>query len=486
MNKTLTTRDRVRGFVLRPVAFLLCCAVLLAAASADALAQSYRDRVADYLLFYYVGFPNNDHPNYKPVLLDNQAILAGTESGDFWEDSDVAVLQEFVGGALRDPSSGGSARFQYFLSQILGIRGARASVYLIDDVEKPLADGGKVATRRYSAAIDASGERVWPAATNSSRAKSYAGSFAIGAYNVVSDRDAKSAFLHELTHLELETDERPHLFMAGGKSYVYGTDGDHYATELIPDLSRTFDEAVANSMELLYDEGEAQETFRRFQPDDYIRVEVSVPDPSSVTGPISPDLWLDDQIQAAGARPFSTLDGYAFYMIGDLPARFIIHNELVLALVFAEYTRRHIGLDAYVRAIRRANQRIIAQKAQLKSYGSRATISSIANFTEALCEVGSEGVNPTETSVSADPSPALLPLAYLDYFTGLSAESQAEFSALFDDQLSEAWVELYWTVGRPTVDSVLGDAMGQGRLTATNYSDLDLIAQAFGAAGNQL
>ena len=95
-------------------------------------------------------------------------------------------------------------------------------------------------------------------------------------------------------------------------------------------------------------------------------------------------------------------------------------------------------------------------------------------------------MNPTETSVSAEPSAALLPLAYLDYFTGFAAQSQAEFSALFDDQLSEAWVELYWTVGRPTVDSVLGDTVGQGRLTTTSYSDLDSIAQAFGAPGNQL
>jgi hypothetical protein len=236
----------------------------------------------------------------------------------------------------------------------------------------------------------------------------------------------------------------------------------------------------------LYDDAEAQQTFGRFQPDDYIQVEVAVPDPSRVTGAVSPDLWLDDQIQAAGARPTSTSDGYAFYRISDLPARFIIHNELVLALVFAEYTRRHIGLGSYVRAIRLANQQIIAQKAQLKSYGSRATISSIANFTQALCEVGAGGVNPTETSVSAEPSPSLLPLAYLDYFTGLAAQTQAEFSALFDDQLSDAWVELYWTVGRPTVDSVLGDAMGQGRLSTTSYADLDLIAQAFGAVGNQL
>ena len=480
------SRVRQLGFLKALFLPLVLCSGFLLSATADASAQSYRERVADYLLFYYVGFPNNDHPNYKPVLLDNQAILAGTESGDFWDDADVAVLQEFVRAALRDPSDGGTARFQHFLSRILDIRGGRAGVYLIDDMERPLADGGKVATRRYSASTDQSGARVWPSATASSRRKSYAGSFTIGAYNVSSDSDARSAFLHELTHLQLETDERPHLFMAGGKSYVYGTDGDHYSNELIPDLSRTFDEAVANSIELLYDEAEARRTFRQFQPDDYIAVEVAVPDPSGVSGAVSPDLWLDDQIQAAGARPFRTSNGYAHYLIGDLPARFIVHNEFVLALVFSEYTRRHIGLDRYVRAIRQANRRILAQQDQLKAYGSRETISSIANFLESLCQEGTGGVDPTEASVSAEPSPALLPLAYLDYFTGLAAQSQAEFSALFDDQLSEAWVEFYWTVGRPAVDSVLGDTMGSGRLTATDWTDLDLIAQAFGVTGNAM
>lgn len=471
----------------RALYLLLATTALAAPAGGDLSAQSDRERIADYLLFYYVGFPNNEHPSYRPQRLDNQAIMAGTESGDFWIDDDVAVLHDFVRSALQEPPDAQTARFQRLLAQILDIRGERAAVYLIDDVEQALANDGRVARRRYGASVDQSGGRVWPSAT-SSRRSSYAGSFAIGAHYATSAPRARSAFLHELTHLQLETDERPHLFIVAGKSYVYGTDGDHYANELIPDVSRTFDEAVANSMELLYDDAEAQETFEQFQPDDFVTVEVAIPDPSETTGPsIAPEVWLDDQIQAAGGRPVRTRGGYAIYEIGSLPARFIVHNELVLALAFSEYVRRHAGLNGYIEAIRRANDRMMAARDELEGYdASRLTISSTANLIEVLCELGAEGGIDPRTASTSEPTPALLPLAFLDYFTGLAARDEADFAALFDGQVSAEWIRQYWNVGRPAVDAVVGEVMGGGRLRATVYSDLDEIANAFGAAGNQL
>lgn len=465
----------------------LVCIVLVCTTPMDAVGQSARERIADYLLFYYVEFPNNDNKSYNPQLLDNQQVMAGTESGDFWLDSDVAVLHEFVRAALQEPPDAETARFQLMLSRILDIRGGRAAVYLIDDVGQELADEGKVVRRRYASSVDRSKKHVWPSAHSSSRSKSYVGSFSIGAYYANSDTRARSAFLHELMHLQLETDERPHLFMTSDKHYVYGADGDHYSNELIPDLSRTFDEAVANTMELLYDQEEARETFDTFQPDDRVAVEVAIPGQSESHDAIAPEVWLDDQIHAAGVRPIKTSGGYAVYRIADLPPRFIVHNELILALTFSEYVRRHIGFDEYVQVIRRANQRIASARDELKDYGkSRLTISATANFVQVLSEAGvRSGADPTTTS-TAEAGAELLPLAFFDFFTGMAAQSEEEFAALFDGQLSEDWVRLYWTVGRPTLDATIGDAMGEGRLTATDYSDLDLIANAFGAPGNQM
>ncbi len=476
-----------RGSRAALVVQLLACIGLVVASPADVAGQSARERLADYLLFYYVEFPNNDDQSYKPQLLDNQQIMAGTESGDFWLDNDVAVLHEFVRAALQEPPNAETARFQMMLSRILDIRGGRAAVYLVDDVGQPLADDGRVVRDRYGSSVDQSGKYVWPSARSSSRSKSYVGSFSMGAHYANSDARARSAFLHELMHLQLETDERPHLFISSGKHYVYGTDGDHYGNELIPDLSRTFDEAIANTMELLYDVGEARETFGSFQPDDRVLVEVAIPDPTKSHSSLAPEVWLDDQIREAGVRPYKTWNGYAMYRIADLPPRFIVHNELILALIFSEYVRRHIGFDEYVGVIRRANQRLASARDELKDFGkSRLTISATANFIQILCEEGTRsGVDPTTTS-TAEPGAELLPLAFLDFFTGMAAETEEEFSDLFDGQLSEDWIRLYWTVGRPTLDAALGETMGQGRLTSTEYSDLDLIANAFGAPGNQM
>lgn len=448
-----------------------------------------RQRLADYLLLYYVDRPNDESEAYRPQLLDGDAIVRGEEEGGFWLDSDVPQLHEIVRSLLGPPGDATTARFQRYVAALLDVRGKRVAVYLIDDLGQVLQDGGANARRRYGASIDQSEKRVWPSA-RTRREGALAGSFSTGAYNLESLADARSTFLHELTHIQTATDMRSHLFRVRARdwNFRYGKDGTHYLTEVLPDLTSAYSEGLAGAVQLLFEPDLARTAFERFGPDDRLYVEAARPSRAKYGSGRHPDIWLYDQIVDAGI-PHRILDRncadddscYVSVRIGDLPARFLVHNERVLSMVVAEYAGRHLGLTGFLRAVRRANASLESERATWTGAASRLTISGIAHLFDALCREGAEGRDiALDVSPPADEAiPYLLPLALLDYFTGRSAESKNAFAELFQGQLPGELLTAYWEAGRPRLDGLLPSASGPG---AHSYGDLDRIADAFGVA----
>lgn len=453
-----------------------------APARGEAEAATPRERIASYLLIYYVSDPNNANPRYRPQLLDPKDLLAGRETADFWNDPDIPGLQDLVRGLVMEPTDPDTRRFQAAVADLLDVRGKRVAVYLIDDAGHPLRDDGKVAEERYAASVDGDGTGVWPSSQDdealSLTGEELAGSFSTGEVNLSSVSYARSTFVHELTHVQALSDGQPHLYFVGGVSFSYGEDGSHASNELLPNLSMVYDEAVANAMEMLYDPGQVHEAFD-WLTDGAVVVERTRPDAKKAAATdLMPDVWLFDELKAAGAREFpATSRGgpqYAQFGMEDFPGRYLLHNETAMAVVLAESARRTVGRRGLLRALYRTNQ-VVKRARKSTTRQNRVSQQELASL---LTELGEEilgGTDPTTALVSGGPMDHLLPLAYLDYMIGRDAATKEAFADLFGGQLDPAWLQVYWEVGRPRLDEIL-PAVTQIPRT---FADLDTIQAAF-------
>lgn len=446
-----------------------------------------RERIASYLLIYYVGDPNNANPRYRPQLLDAKDLLAGKETADFWRDSDIPGLQDLARALVMEPTDADTRRFQSLVADLLDVRGKRVAVYLIDDAGQPLRDGGKVVEDRYGASVDEAGTAVWPSAQDdealSLDGDKLAGSFSAGEARLTSAAFARSTFLHELTHVQALSDAQPHLYFVDGVSFTYGADGRHPGNELLPNLSMVYDEAAANAMEMLYDPGQVREAFE-WLGDGVVAVERTRPDPKKAAkANVMPDVWLFDELKAAGAaeNPATAKNAsqYARFELKNLPGRFLLHNEEAMAVVLAESARRTVGVRGLLRALYRTNQ-VVKQARKSPTRMNRLSEQELAHL---LTELGSEilgGTDPTAALTSGAPMSHLLPLAYLDYVIARDAATQAEFADLFGGQLDPAWLQVYWEVGRPRLDEILPAVTQAPR----RFADLDAIEAAFAAGSD--
>ena len=69
-----------------------------------------------------------------------------------------------------------------------------------------------------------------------------------------------------------------------------------------------------------------------------------------------------------------------------------------------------------------------------------------------MCEAGLPKGETAATVLKTDaPKTYLLPLAYVDYFTGYNAKTAKEFNAIFENKMPRLWVNMYWNHGRETV-----------------------------------
>jgi len=443
-------------------AFCLATPVLTQASPAD------RAILRDKLSFRYVDQPNNGASTYEPMVLDNAGIMAGTESGAFWADQSMRSLQELVRALLCDSARGGDDRLQSYAVGVLQIVNKPVIVYLLKDTNGPIT---AIAQTNWGACMSPS-NRAWPCAINMSfiddwyqecarrgripsptkrRDVKWAGQMALGAYEAY-NRNRQwvlGTFIHELVHTQDRSDDRGHLFWVQNQPFNYGQDGRHFWNEAVPDLASTYKEGIANTLSFLYDNQKMQDTFRWFADNGFVMVEKANASPSAgpgdgpcVAAAPSRDVWLYDQLRNAGAREIASPNpnpypNYAVFRIRDLPPRFIVYNEMILALVFSQYAQR-LGVQRFLSALRAADAQLF-----------RTSTSGSAVLFDTLCRAGLPQGQAPESLLARQVSTAeaktyLLPLAYADYFTSYRSATKAEFQTIFENRLDQVWIDLYW------------------------------------------
>lgn len=432
-----------------------------------AQAQNPRDVLKSKLKFYYVA----DVTGTSAVMLNNNDISAGTFSGAFWSNSKMSGPQRLVKALLSNSSSGGDAKLQRLASEIIKIRNEVVHVYLLDDATTSITES----TSKNFGACDNGAGKSWPCARSYDDTKSEAGQMCLGtnflttympgsrsASNVKEYRYA--TFVHELTHTQDNVDWRAHLHFDDQLGWFsYGSDGDHFGVEVLPDLNATYSEAIANAFAMYYDTYDYEEGFRWFAEGGEMYVEHA---PSGYSGPAITSVL--SAFQAAGVTPLGqfTHSGsrYSVFRMSDVPLGLIMNNEIMLA-VMLESTRLYGGTDEYMAALTSSNKELF-----------RVCANPVAVLFRNMCRVGlPPGVDDiTSLNQSTGNYAYLFPLALADFFTAYEAQSKAEFKAIFENQgYMDPWIDDYWDNHRVTVMEMAPLSCGIGDL-------IDLVRQALG------
>lgn len=399
--------------------------------SAFADAAADRTYILSKLKFYYVANPNTD--TTKSLL--TMASSATDARNVFGGNANMAPLITFLKSLLNDRDHGGDESYQLAFKEILKIRDKVLAVFMYNDA----VPFNNFAKSNFINCVDAQGYE-WPCATNSRTGpyfgKIHIGQHFFGKYNAT---DAKFVLLHELTHTQDLSEFPQHAFYVNAKWYNYGSDGTHYYEEAIPSMGFAFMEGIANAFAYQFagaqTYGPALATW--FSPTREIMVEMATPSPAP-TGTASPDIWLYSQLQAAGVTPISTSAGYARYRLNQLPARILIHNEMIIANILLAYMY-NISFTRVARALKTYN---VGPTSVFSGNGNLQTMMTV------LCQAGL----PESMQAQSFPSCAnfpdrkeyLLPLAYADYFTSFSATSLTAFNQLFDNGMNADLIQCYW------------------------------------------
>ncbi|TMQ57556.1 MAG: hypothetical protein E6K76_10140 [Candidatus Eisenbacteria bacterium] len=480
--------------------FWPCAAALLAAAitasTVSATPEEDRTYLRNKISFRYLAQPNQTAS--VPVVLDNIGIWRGTETGAFWSNANIPGLKSVVRALLQEPGRGGDASLQYVASQIIKVLNKPVIIMLLDDTGPPMTGA---AYGQWDACTDHHGH-AWPCAFNfathddqlancarelhqavPARHDAWAGQMALGQAVFNGDTDwATSTFIHELVHTQDRSDGRAHMFWMSSRPYHYGADGTHYGVEAVPNLAATYQEGIANTLRLVVHGPRRQRMFDWFANNDIVYVEKALHPEGTGVGdtipcdtpviPPSDDVWLYNQLQRAGVHEIAPSGDppagpdYAYYRIRDLPPRFIVHNEYILALTFSEYAR-HMGLPRFMAALQ-ANDATLF----------RVSTSPIAQLYNSLCLAGLNGrpLSSVTGVNEAGPKPYLIPLAYADYFTGYTSRSKTDYASIFENMLRPEWVDLYWDGYKDEVRA----AAPIDRTHRPNFGDLTTIAITLG------
>ena len=398
-------------------------------AFADAAAD--RTYILSKLKFYYVANPNTD--TTKSLL-----TISGSPTDPrtvFGGNAGMAPMVTFLKSLLNNPANGGDESFQYAFKEILKIRDKVLAVFMYNDA----VPFNNFAKNTFINCVDRAGYE-WPCATNSATGP-YFGKIHIGQhfFTSVTATNAKWVLLHELTHTQDMSDFPQHPFVVNGNWYHYGADGGHSFDEAVPSMGFAFMEGIANAFAYQFggsqNYGPTLSTW--FTPTREIRVEMTTPTPAPTPG-AHPDIWLYAQLQAAGVTPVRTSGNYAFYRISQLPARFIVHNEMVIANILLAYME-HISFSRVARALKTYNQ---GSTSVFSGNGNLQTMMTV------LCQVGLPESMQAQSFGSCasfpDRKEYLLPLAYADYFTGFSSTSLTAFNQLFDNGMNADLIQCYW------------------------------------------
>ncbi len=408
--------------------------------SLSAFADAAADRayILSKIKFYYVANPNTDTTR---TLLSLSASATDARSV-FGGNAGMASMVTFLRSLLNNTANGGNENFQFAFKEIIKIRDKQLALFMYNDA----VPFNTFAKNTFINCTDGAGYE-WPCATNS-RTGPYFGRIHIGQHffsSQTNQANVQWVLLHELTHTQDMSNFDQHGFWVVNKWYNYGSDGGHSFYEAVPSMGSAFGEGIANAFAYQFSPGQnyGPQIATFFSPTTEIIVEMATPTPAPTAG-AHPDIWLYSQLTAAGVVPRSTSGGYAHYRLSQLPARFIVHNEMIVANILYEYIG-HISFTRVVKALREYN---LNGQSVFSGTGSLQTMMTV------LCQAGLPESMRAQSFPSCADLPArkeyLLPLAYADYFTGFSSTTLDAFKQLFDNGMNEQLIECYWN-NRPAV-----------------------------------
>ncbi|MEO0330106.1 MAG: hypothetical protein AAF223_00245 [Bacteroidota bacterium] len=420
--------------------------------------------IADHLLITYVNEPNEGRK--ASYTLDSQEIYDDefeTESGDFWYSPEAEEARELVLGLLSTPENGGDRKLQRYVYGILKIRNKTIWVRIYNDGIAPISE---ISKKAYKMCLD-DDQLAWPCASRNGDDASVGGIVHLGTthLNIEGIRWTKSTFLHELMHTQDRSKNGGHRFYSTitNKGYKYGNDGSHYTNEAVPSLYSSYKEGIANTLEMMYDYSIFEEQFEWFATNGDLLVEKNK---DSKATDLHKDVWLYDRIKAevGAGKAVANMPAYRSYAIRDLPSRYIIHNEMIMAMMLSQYVT-YVGQRRLVTGLKKVNKSAEKNPRQ-----------AIAILIEKMCELGLPEDYTLEDIYMMGheyPKVYLLPLAYADYFTGYHSDSKEEFAAIFGSKVQEEWIDMYWDVER---DVVLYE-LPEGEPSRSDLTDIAIALQ---------
>jgi len=426
--------------------------------------------------------------------INKDDVISGTYEGTFWTDTNIDELQNFVKALLQTPSNGGDTTLQNYVAQVLELTNRKILIYLWNDdasrTRSQYAHSNKPCVSDYDRSTSGVNNRVWPCANHLtvSQDPNWGGYVHVGQY-YGQDKGfmkLKATFIHEFMHTQDPVSALNNRFRVNGHLYRYSSDGTHFFTEALPNKRAAYKEAVANVLSLMFDGEDLNRYLRWYANNGDIIVERETPNGffrffSDILG-YSDDVWLYDKIKEAigPGTPDGIVTGYDAYPIRSLPARFIVHNETITAMAMG-ITSLHVrDIDPFMFGIKEVNNTITSDQnkdpfaliVNKMALGLTSRGDSLAQIKEQLESSG----------VQDQPYYIVLPLAYFDFFTGYSASTKSEFNTLFNNQLDNTLLDIYWsyfknrvrTVSIPPVPNPSGSTRSSQSRIWDNLTDVSI------------
>jgi hypothetical protein len=430
--------------------------------------------IASKIRFYYF----EDATDTTTYIINNKDVINGTVTGDFWTNSDLKEFQSFIKALL---SNTGDKSFQYYTRKLIEINNRPIAVLLWND---------KVAFTPSSVAFknqpcQDSNNYVWPCAAHwtTKENNKWGGYMHIGIHHSSTKGLPwlKATFLHELMHTQDKTLDKGNSFVVFGKSYRYGADNVHYYTEATPNKRLAYMEAIADVSPMYLNFKDFEERFKWFSGNGYIVVERTAPSgwakflKKYFGADYNDNVWLYEQIKkypnVGPGSPYPNSNRYMRYKIKELPGKFIVHNELVMAMMMTMTSMHVAEIDPFIWSTKEYNKRIKSNQNQDPfALFVKIFADGMLQDTETVADIKRELDNRTSSTDTVDkPYTFILPLAYSDYFTGYNSKTKDQFKALFNNEMDTNLIDIYWDYFK---DRVRGKVTMKASNTLSDMTDI--------------
>jgi hypothetical protein len=425
-----------------------------------------RQLILEKLVFYYIENPNLPKPsNISPLEVDKATIAAGNDlTTSLWTNPNNVGLKNLLIKLLHTPSSGGDFVLQTTVKNVLLITGKKVKVYLFGDFQglSPHSSWPIYCTGDGNYP-EGKGNCSWPCASTISTT-GFTGHISLGAYyfspsgyaNGRSERRVNSTFIHELTHTQIPLTLESDMIAAGVD--MYGNDGNHTLDELIPSDNSAFNEGIANGFAMKY-------YFRDSSSLDFIPM---LGNPSSTVyvetlsqcgkGRSPGPHCIQDRLASAGVVPFSDSLRYKTYLLKDIPAPNITHDELFSSNIFYHYMKI---LDSEMLLVKNIKDAAADRASRRTTYTYVPILKKMMETNAILSLPGSDSEKGK-----------FLAIGLMDFFTGFKISNKSVLERMYG---------ITWDSSYPNVDEYFSNyrnALLQMSQNGTVWRKGDLIRYA--------